>query len=653
MDFFENQERARRKTALLVVYYILAVIMIIVALYSALHLIFSFVQASETSPQGQEVVTGYWDPGLFLLVAFGALLVISFGTIYKVRQLSSGGSSVAKLLGGILVEPGTGEPRERMLLNVVEEMSIASGVPVPAVFVLAREEAINAFAAGFTPDDAVIGVTRGALEKLSREELQGVIAHEFSHILYGDMRINLRLMGILHGILVIAFIGSGILRRLFFFSGSRRSRGRGGNVLLAGLLGLALLSIGYIGVFFGNLIKSAVSRQREFLADASALQFTRNPSGLAGALKKIAGLDKAAVIKNRHSHEARHLFFSEEVSSFSTKLTATHPPVEERIKRIDPHLEFDRESLSGNFVKKTRASASAGASGESVKRNEGLSFASGVSPEEVLSAIGTTGLLYLDHAKEIIKNIPDRLLKAAHKLPDAEAVVYCLLLSRDQKIKNIQKAQIKEYASKEVSDVMEDMLQFTEKLPVEYRLPLVDIAISALKRSSGSSSVTFKENIRRMISSDSKVSIFEYAVHKIVIKHLTPGFDKKASYDPVIYKKLEPLRVFCITFLANLARYGVDDEKKKSDAFRAGCQKLEIKPAPHFLSEDPEGLIRLDQALEEIDKASAPVKRRVIDAGITCVLSDGKVTVEQAELIRVVADAIGCPIPPLFPGKRP
>ncbi|MDZ4199116.1 MAG: M48 family metallopeptidase, partial [Kiritimatiellia bacterium] len=337
MDFFSHQEDARRKTRLLVFYYGLAVALILVSVYLVLVIGLGAAASGE-----EESVIRWWNPQLFLSVSVGLLALIGAGTLYKIHQLAQGGEFVARSLGGRRVDPATTDVAERRLLNVVEEMAIASGAPVPPVFVM-EEKGINAFAAGMTPSDAVIGVTRGCLETLTRDELQGVMAHEFSHILQGDMRLNLRLMGVLHGILLIALAGYFLFRSSLSAprSRSRENKDGGGLRFALVLLGLALLVIGYIGVVFSKLIKSAVSRQREFLADASAVQYTRNPSGIAGALRRIAGYSGGSRILSPEAEEASHLFFANSLSSAWAGLLATHPPLSERIRRIDAAVAME------------------------------------------------------------------------------------------------------------------------------------------------------------------------------------------------------------------------------------------------------------------------------------------------------------------------
>ncbi|MDP2990208.1 MAG: M48 family metalloprotease, partial [Kiritimatiellota bacterium] len=263
MDFFEHQERAQRKTTLLVAYFLLAVVLIIAAIYAVFAYVFLPAPPPDAAGSALAIARNWWRADLLMWVAAITIGVISLGTLYKIIALSQGGETVARMLGARSVPSATTDLQERRLLNVVEEIALASGTPVPRVFVLDNENSVNAFAAGFSTRDAVIGVTNGCLTRLTRDELQGVIAHEFSHILNGDMRLNLRLMGLLNGILIIGIVGYWIFR--IATSTSRTAsvgRKKGGSPIPFILVGLAVMAIGYIGVFFGKLIKSAVSRQR-------------------------------------------------------------------------------------------------------------------------------------------------------------------------------------------------------------------------------------------------------------------------------------------------------------------------------------------------------------------------------------------------------
>ena len=340
--FYQRQADAKKSSARLIVLFIVAVILIVLSMSGVTWFVtLKAVRPKTTDAISQRVgfrADSYQFP---LMVGLGTLAVITFGSLYKVLELRRGGGTlVAESLGGRRISTSTQIPNERLLMNVVEEMAIASGVPVPPVFMMS-EDGINAFAAGYSPSDAVLGVTRGCVDKLSRSELQGVIAHEFSHILNGDMRMSIKLIGVLHGILLIGVTGQAVLRGLFYSGGGSRRRSSkkegGGGILVIAALAITAVVVGFIGVFFGNLIKAAVSRQREFLADASAVQFTRDPSGISGALQRIGGLKAGSRIENAGASEASHLFFSQAVWSGFGGLWATHPPLEDRIRAIDPH----------------------------------------------------------------------------------------------------------------------------------------------------------------------------------------------------------------------------------------------------------------------------------------------------------------------------
>ncbi|MEC9372805.1 MAG: M48 family metallopeptidase, partial [Planctomycetota bacterium] len=337
MNFFEHQDAARKRTGRLVALFILGVAGVFVATYLVVAGVVLWMQSR--GDDGEVALRSLLDWRLLAGVGAAVFFIIGGGSLFKVAQLRSGGGSyVARHLGGRLLDRNTNDPLERRILNVVDEMAIASGTPSPPVFFMDREEGINAFAAGYSPKDAVIGVTRGCAEQLSRDELQGVMAHEFSHIFNGDMRLNIRLIGLLNGILIVGAIGYFILRSAVYTGGARRrsSDDKGGGVIAILALGAGLALIGAIGTFFGSLIKAAVSRQREFLADASAVQFTRNPDGIADALSRIGGLSKRARIDNPNAPEASHMFFGQAVTSGFAGMFATHPPLPQRIKRITP-----------------------------------------------------------------------------------------------------------------------------------------------------------------------------------------------------------------------------------------------------------------------------------------------------------------------------
>ena len=442
----------------------------------------------------------FWNLELFLWVVGGTLAVVTMGSIFKVIELSGGGSKVATMLGGRPLNPVTQDPDERRLMNVIEEMAIASGVPVPEVFIMEDEKSINAFAAGTTLDNAAIGVTRGCMRLLTRDELQGVMAHEFSHILNGDMKMNIRLIGVLNGILCLAIIG----RVLLYVRGGGRNKNN-----IAPIIGIALLLLGSIGLFFGRLIKSAVSRQREFLADASAVQFTRNPDSIAGALKKIGGLNYGSRLENSHAEEASHMFFGNGMAKSWSSMFATHPPLTERIKAIDP-------SFNGKFPKVTfPESGSVPPARDERPKTRGHAFpfpevVSGmaaqapihVQPQQIFDQVAAPSRVHLDYATGLLENLPDTVREAAHETFSACALVYVLLLSPDKSMQVEQLKLLEKECQLPVFSEVLRLLQEVAKLDARCRLPLIDLSLPALRQLSKDQFENFSRIVRKIIESD-------------------------------------------------------------------------------------------------------------------------------------------------------
>ncbi len=643
MDFFEHQAEAKKRTRLLVLYYALAVALIVAAVYLVLAVGLVLNEAAEQEPPD---VGGLWRPGLMLWTALFVGGVIGLGTLFKTASLSAGGKSVARMMGGRLVAADTNQPRERRLLNIVEEMAIASGVPAPPVYVI-EEPGINAFAAGFNPSDAVIGVTRGCLEQLNRDELQGVIAHEFSHIINGDMRLNIRLIGVLFGILLLAVLGTWIMRMgLYSGLGRRRparSGGKGGGGAMAMLVfGLLLIAIGYIGVFFGRLIKSAISRQREFLSDASAVQFTRNPAGIGGALKKIG--ESSSRIESVHAEEASHMFFANSLKSSLGGLLATHPPLEERIRRIDQALL--REGTVRE--KRPRPESTARRAAASVSGFGGDAHVA-ADPGLLATRVGTMDPESLDHAAHLVQSIPESLRSAAHTVPGARAIVFCLLFSREKDAAEKQKIYIQDHLQEPTRSAVGKLSRPIRELPVTARMPLVELALPALQQQKKDEYQRFKKTVEYLIAADNKVSIFEFTLSRNLIRHLEPVFGKPEKI-PVSYHSVKPLRSRCLPLLAILARYGnEEDPRQAAEDFAAGLAHLGGDPDRTPMPEtDGDPVKTFAEALDVLRRADGKVKKQLLNACVAAVLGNRKVTLQEAELLRAVADSLDCPLPPLM-----
>jgi Zn-dependent protease with chaperone function len=634
MDFFARQDNARKRTGRLLVLYGIAVVCIIAAVHG--------VVAGVLSPKR------LWDPALVAVDVAVTLLVILCGVGVTWAGFTGGGPAVAESCGGRLVDPSSRDPLERRLLNVVEEMSIASGVPVPPVFVLEEEDGINAFAAGRTTSDAAVAVTHGALEHLTRDELQGVVGHEFSHILNGDMRLNMKLAAWLGGILGLALIGEILLRAL---GNSRprhsRSRDRDGDKLLAALfiIGLALFIIGYLGVFFARLIQAAVSRQREHLADAAAVQFTRNPLGLAGALKKIAGYSGGSALRSPRASMLRHMFFSNAGRpSWLDFMMATHPPIEKRIRWLDPAFNPEMARLAAMARPASRDEGEAVS--ELAQRGAGAAPLARRNIAGLCAQVGNPSAADLSLASGLVRDLPRGVTDAARDPLGACALVYALLLADDPALREWQMKRLRETAA---GPAFED-LQKLEPLPVlgdrARKLPLLDLALAGLRRMNRPQFERFNTTLEELIASDGFLDLFEFTLRRVMRRHLAIYFGLSLPFasQPV---SIAAAKHECLVLLSCLSRQGhKDDPVRALAAFRAGWRELLLPKGPDGpLEQSACRLDALELALDRLSLLSFPFKKRVLTACVAAISADGEVRVEEAELLRAVSDTLDCPVP--------
>ena len=654
MDFFTQQDKTRRKTKLLVFYFAIAVAALIVAVYFAALLIFSGVQAQQHHNFGESPAFALWNPQLFLAVAVGVLAVILIGSSYKTMALASGGSAVSEMMGGRLLSPNTNDPDERKLLNVVEEMAIASGVPVPQVYVMDEEDGINAFAAGHKPGDATVTVTRGCMKLFSRDELQGVIGHEFSHILNGDMRLNLRLMGIIFGILCLAIIG-----RVLLQTARGGGRGRGQNPLP--LLGLVLLLIGYIGVFFGRLIQAAVSRQREFLADASSVQFTRNPGGITGALKKIGGLgETGSRLSHAHAEELSHMFFGNGVSEPFIGLLETHPPLPERIRVFDPNFDgkfpyvrYDGRDRPPEEIPTPKRPPMPNIFGTMLG---GAILASGdaekppvIRSHAVLPNLGNPTPLHLKYAEQLRESLPDSVRAAAREPLDAVALIYAMLLCSDEKTRMTQLAELAKRVDPAIQQKAAALFPDVSSAAQHAHLPIVNLALGTLRHLTAEQFDQFSQTLQWLVESDGKVELFEYVLQKIVLRHLAPQFGQ-ARPPTVQYYTLKPLVPDCAVVLSALANAGNSDAAEVQKAFNQGAPYLRAPDGDWgLLPREQCSVTQIDAALNRLAQAVPIIKKNLLEACAHTVGADGVIQESEAELLRAVADTLDCPMPPFVP----
>ncbi|MFN9716010.1 MAG: M48 family metallopeptidase [Planctomycetota bacterium] len=649
MDFFAHQERARRNTVWLIIYFLVTIVAIIALVYFGV----AGIAHAATRNDEQPIDFFVFHPRLFVGVVGAVLTVILSGSFYKTLQLAGDGHRVAVELGGVKVQPNSRDLDERVLLNVVEEMAIASGTPVPPVYVL-NEEGINAFAAGTSPQNAVIGVTRGCLKTLSRDELQGVIAHEFSHILNGDMRMNVRLIGLLYGILLIAMIGY-ILLRLMAEIPARASSsdddGKGTMAILAALCvtGLTLLGIGYVGVFFASLIQSAVSRQREFLADASAVQFTRNPAGIADALKRIGGWKQKARLTSVYAKEASHMFFGQGVMYL---WFATHPPLETRIRRIEP--SFDGQFPTTRPTQHSEADIIDPTTLRLHRQNLTSSHVTALAgvqhfetePTNAVSHVGKPVEEHIDHAQRLVGDMDPMLVREVHDPMGAVAVVYALLLApASSEIRGTQMGIIVQYHGDPLREEVLRVLDQTDALEIEQRLPLACMALPALDQLSDSQAGTLRIAVRRLIEADNRWTIFEYALQRFITKRLIL---RSSSPKPITQPSREQFVEAFQSVLSTLAHLGGNTHAEA--AYQAAWSSWSNGPRiVPIIEKDQCTLARLDRSLDQLRPAPPTWKRAMLNAFSECIAYDQRATINEIELLRIISDALGCPMPPVLP----
>jgi Zn-dependent protease with chaperone function len=640
-NFFQQQDTARRNTSRLVVLFILAVLALIALLYFICLAIFVFAD------RGDGPAPSLFQPSLLLGVSVGTLAVVGGGSAYKTAQLAAGGKSVALLLGGREIPGNTREPHERRLLNIVEEMAIASGVPVPPVYVLPDEQGINAFAAGHSPGDAVVAVSQGALDNLTRDELQGVVAHEFSHILNGDMRLNLRLMGLIHGIIILSVVGYYLMS---VRSNSRSDSGKDSGSQIA-LLGLALYILGSVGAFFGMLIQAAVSRQREFLADASAVQFTRNPDGIGGALKKIGGLAAGSKITNGSALEANHFFFADGLTNRFLSLLDSHPPLAARIRRIDPHWDGQYPEVEPVHI-----------TGEETKREKAptrppLSLPGmpqlplpvpppvlGIAADAAERHIGSPTAAGLETAAWFTEGITPAIREVLGEPFSARAVIYGLLLDSDPAIRARQIELLKSGADpRDAAETLRLESAARSVLPGA-RVTVAHLAIPALRTMSPTQYRAFREQVDRLIAADGRVSLFEFCLRRVVCYHLDRAFGRSAETRPRTFAASD-LDAAAACVIGVLAREGSADVAAAGKAFAAGMGEWKESAAA---GQPPECSLKdFGAALDKFAAAGPGPKRRLMRGCVSCVVADRQVTAAEYEVLRAVCSSLDLPLPPL------
>ena len=647
MDFFKHQEKAKSRTFLLIILYSFGLLGMAAVFVVATVLACAFVG---TEP----------DPATMILFIGGILALVIVGSLFKSATLSSGGGcAVAESLGGRKICASTSNPGERQLCNIVEEMSIAAGVPIPSIYVLDNEKSINAFAAGFSPNAAAIGVNRGTIDLLTRDELQGVIAHEFAHILNGDMRMNMRLIGILFGLQLLAIVGYIALRTLPYLSSMRSNKGTAAAMLAILIGGLTLMIIGYIGVFFSAIIRAAISRQREYLADASAVQFTRNPDGIAGALKKIGSPSIGSNLANVHAAETSHLFFGDVCGLFSLGgLLATHPDLTTRIRRIDP--SFDGRFPKASEVKPVNHNAHHSMTSrlknlqaknpKSANQQPGqtptgipLPLPAIASKQSVIGNIGGLDIANAVPAAMLLNAVPKSIVQSASNPLTAQSVFFAMLLDTDETIRSRQLNRISTSSEFLYNETLR-LYPLIQTLPEHEKILLAQHVSASLREMSKTQYQKFSQMLDWLIERDQTMDLFEYTIKAMLHRDMDIHFGL-AKQLRERYKTLGAVRTPTITVLSYLSYSGHTNQKDAEKAFEAALRELGMSGKMLFVSELTTR--QFDQSLRMIAETCPAVKKRIFSALMTCVWHDGQITPKEAGLIRAIAAMLVIPIPML------
>ncbi len=679
MDFFAAQELRRKKTKWLVLMYLAAVAATILGIYAVAELGLSVGVPAESGGDGRGYQTSgvhfQFHPWLLGVVALANLVIIGGASLFKIAELRSGGHHIAAQMGGVRVPPSTTDPDLKRLLNVVEEMALASGISVPPVYVMEHEPGINAFAAGYSPADAVIGVNRGTLNLLTRDELQGVIAHEYSHILNGDMRINIRLIGLLFGIQTIAMIGYFFLRSMG--RGGRRHRrssedkGNGGFILA---MAIALLVFGSIGQFFARLIKASISREREFLADASAVQFTRYPEGIGGALKVIAATKGGSVMHSDEAEELSHMFFANCLSSNFSKLFATHPELPTRIGKLEPDFDGNyaawfavRQQIAQQRERKRLAAKQKQAELTSMINPLGKMFPKEIverfpiDPIFLLSSIGNPERADMRRSQAIIRQLPEKVVVAAQHPFSARCVAFAMLASDVPALRDQQLELLAGLENQATVETTQRLMSTIGELHLIFRLPVMELIQGSLADLSVKQYPQFRNTIEELVQLDRKTSLFEFVVRHHLLMHLDRRFEYRKR-PKVRYTRADDVKQEIEMMLSAFASASVSgsvmenntqpDDAVVLEAYRLGMQVAGFGAASQSQAQLASWEIeQLESCMQTLHQASPQLKKTFLHAAAVLITYDHEITVAEAEFFRAVAESLDCPVPVLAAGR--
>ena len=622
MDFFERQRQVRTASKRLVFLFVLAVL--------AITALVNFAVIALTWLDGK--VTPQVLIGESMVVSCAVLLTIAGVSIARTLTLRHGGGvKVAESLGAVRVPDMPTDLRLQRYRNIVEEISIASSTPVPVLYYLPGETGINAFAAGYTPADAAVCVTQGSLDRLNRDELQGVIAHEFSHIVNGDMRLSIRLVGVLAGITALSVIG---------------------RMMLSGriaALGLAAMAAGWIGVFFGRLIKAGVSRQREYLADASAVQYTRQTNGLTGALKKIGGLEAGSRLRSPKTENVSHMLFGEGMKF--TALYATHPPLVERIRVLEPDftpskLDELRQGWAYRPPDGLAEDAQMGFAAAPVQQAPRQQAPQRrVDAREYAAAVGNPTAASYAAGARMRQEIPQHIADLAHNPAAVVPLIYGLIFDRNRNVRDTQYKIVARYYGKQVADEAWQRGADVAQLDPSLRLPVAFIAFPALRGRPEAEMRLLISVLGELINADGHVEVFEYCLGTMIFVGMNEAITSESPWRSKRQSLASAQNAVC-SVIAVLAQYGNSDPRAAAVAFQAGIAVA--YPSARIPFVPVQGVVVLEQVWPVIDGLEGNDKSALIAALVTTVSADHVITTEESELLRTVCAVLHCPVPPVI-----
>ncbi len=611
MDFFANQERAQRLTRLMLALFAIAVVCIVLAVDVAAG--FAYVSYRSTQGHAQDISLSGVPHQVYWVTSALVISLIALGSLERTRALAEGGGATAEMMGGRRIAPDSADAAERRLLNIVQEMAIAAGIALPQVYVMDGQPAINAFVTGHSPNDAAISVTQGALKHLERDELQGVVAHEFSHILNGDMRLNMRLVGLLAGIVVLGSLGD-FLMEVSYDGGGRLRRVKDLGWLY--ILGAAACLVGALGVFWGRLIKAAVSRQREFLADASAVQFTRNPEGIANALRCIDDHGSGMVL--RYEEEFSHMYFSAGLKGFF----ATHPPLHARVRRI---LGSNRHLVRGSID--DHANGQGGA-------NTPRTVAPPEPPAEMMTGVGQLTGGQMDFARNLLTALPPQMLHAIATAQGAKVALFALVLGEGL-ARVPQFNCIRTAAGNTVAQAVARQADWLAPYGPGARLPVLDLATATLRRQPQNDNAATLNVLYQTILADGKVTLGEFVLLALCRQRLLPG---KQLVERLSLRQAAPSATLVLSLLR---RGGANPRLADADTLAmAAVQTDDALPQSATTFE------AIDKALGQLRQLAPRPKAFFIKACFQALNADAPTSAAEGHLLRAICASLDVPMPP-------